>query len=48
MRPQMASEGKGHKRECDLNFTFSEVTDQLGLAVLSVIPGNPLLWIFLM
>ena len=27
---------------------FSEVPDQLGLAILSAIPGNPLLWTFLM
>ena len=27
---------------------FPEVTDQLGMAILSVIPGNPLLWAFLM
>ena len=27
---------------------FSEVPDQLGMAVLSVTPGNPLLWTFLM
>ena len=27
---------------------FSEVTDQLGTAILSVIPRNPLLWAFLM
>ena len=27
---------------------FSEVTDQSGMAILSVIPGNPLLWAFLM
>ena len=25
---------------------FSEVPDQLGMAILSVIPGNPLLWTF--
>ena len=25
---------------------FSEVTDQLGMAILSVTPGNPLLWSF--
>ena len=28
--------------------SFSEVTDQLGMVVLSVIPGNPFLWTFLM
>ena len=27
---------------------FPEVPDQLGLAILSVVPGNPLLWTFLM
>ena len=27
---------------------LSEVPDQLGIAILSVIPGNPLLWTFLM
>ena len=27
---------------------FSEVPDQLGMTILSVIPGNPLLWAFLM
>ena len=27
---------------------FSEVTDQLGMTILSVIPGNPFLWAFLM
>ena len=27
---------------------FSEVTDQLGMTILSAIPGNPLLWTFLM
>ena len=27
---------------------FSEVPDQLGMAILSIIPGNPLLWTFLM
>ena len=27
---------------------FSEVPDQLGMAILSVISGNPLLWAFLM
>ena len=27
---------------------FSEVPDQLGMAILSVIPENPLLWAFLM
>ena len=27
---------------------FSEVPDQLGMAILSIIPGNPLLWAFLM
>ena len=25
---------------------FSEVTDQLGMGILSVIAGNPLLWAF--
>ena len=27
---------------------FSEVTDQSGMAIESVIPGNPLLWVLLM
>ena len=27
---------------------FSEVTDKLGMAILSVTPENPLLWSFLM
>ena len=27
---------------------FSEVTDHLGMAILSVTPENPLLWAFLM
>ena len=27
---------------------FSEVTDRLGMAILSVTPENPLLWAFLM
>ena len=27
---------------------FSVVTDQMGMAILSVIPGNPLLWAILM
>ena len=31
---------------CIILQRFSEVTDQLGMAVLSIIPGNPLLWAF--
>ena len=27
---------------------FTEVPDQLGMAILSIITGNPLLWTFLM